>query len=45
MLNKKKELATIAVCVVLAPVIIVAWALKFMKMKDELRLPKNEMYE
>jgi hypothetical protein len=45
MKNKKKELATIAVCFILAPVITTIWALKFMKLKNELRLPQRDMYE
>jgi len=45
MKNHKKDLATIVACLLLAPAITVIWALKFMKMKNELRLPQREMYE
>jgi hypothetical protein len=45
MKNAKKSIATIAVCFILAPVITTIWALKFMKLKDELRLPQRDMYE
>lgn len=45
MKNTTKGIATIAVCFILAPVITIVWAVKFMKMKDELRLPQRDMYE
>jgi hypothetical protein len=45
MRNYKKDIATIVACFIFAPVITAIWALKFMKMKEELRLPKQDMRE